>query len=65
MKFDTLRLTYLGSIQVTRRSAMEGAQPGGTAFLITVTPTPGKYECTNETPGAVPRTVRLNIREPS
>lgn len=26
------------------RSAMEGPHPGGTAFLITVTPTPGKYE---------------------
>ena len=25
------------------RSAMEGSHPGGTAFRITVTPTPGKY----------------------
>jgi len=25
------------------RSAMEESQPGGTAFRITVTPTPGKY----------------------
>jgi len=24
-------------------SAMEGSHPGGTAFRITVTPTPGKY----------------------
>ena len=27
----------------SNRSAMEGSHPGGTAFLITVTPTPGKY----------------------
>ena len=25
------------------RSAMEGPHPGGTAFLITVSPVPGKY----------------------
>ncbi|KAG8260221.1 hypothetical protein J6590_101857 [Homalodisca vitripennis] len=25
---------------------MERPHPGGTAFVITVTPTPGKYECT-------------------
>ncbi|GBP88759.1 hypothetical protein EVAR_17867_1 [Eumeta japonica] len=25
------------------RSAMEGPRPGGTAFVITVSPTPGKY----------------------
>lgn len=25
------------------RSAMEGSRPGGTALLITVAPTPGKY----------------------
>ena len=27
------------------RSAMEEPHPGGTALLITVTPTPGKYAC--------------------
>ncbi|KPJ17545.1 hypothetical protein RR48_03506 [Papilio machaon] len=26
------------------RSAMEGPRPGGTAFVITVAPTPGKYD---------------------
>ncbi len=28
------------------RSAMEGPHPGGTAFMITVSPAPGKYDCT-------------------
>ena len=28
------------------RSAMEGPRPGGTAFMITVAPTPGKYAFT-------------------
>ncbi|CAK1547793.1 unnamed protein product [Leptosia nina] len=29
------------------RSAMEESRSGGTAFMITVSPTPGKYDCTN------------------
>lgn len=30
------------------RSAMERPRPGGTAFLITVAPTPGKYEASSD-----------------